>query len=169
MSNSNIRIKGHDVMMFDAEGNSFAFGTNASISINCEIQDIKDKDTSIYGKKAPGNVTWSLSSDHTLSWDEFIEWQQKAQNQTDANRLFIWYGLRKGYQGGPDETDTTYGKLSYVNDGTDGHRVIDTNSYSLCGYVFIESLTQNSQDGEYGNYTVQFQGDGNLTKAKFTA
>ena len=167
MSASNIRIQGHDVMLFDENGQSFAFGTNASLSITTEMKDVSDKDTSIYGKQAPGKISWTMTSDHTLCWDEFVEWTQRQRLQTDTNRLKVYYGLRKGWQGGPDDQDLSYGMYSAVNDGTDGHRDVDTTAYCLCGYVFIDSLNQTSSNGDYANYTVNFTGDGNLDKVKF--
>lgn len=169
MSANNIRIQGHDVMLFDASGHSFAFGTNASLSITTEMRDVSDKDTSRYGYKMPGQMNWTLTSDHTLCWDEYLNWVERQNNQTETNKLKIWYGLRKGYEGGPDQMNISYGMDSEVNNGTDGYREIDATTYALTGYVFIDSLTQNSSNGDSANYTVNFTGVGNLTKAKYSA
>ena len=162
MSQNNIRIQGHDVMLFDSTGKSFAFGTNASLSITTEMREVSDKDTSKYGMQSPGRITWTLTSDHTLNWNEFLDWTDKQKNQSDSNKLKIWYGLRSGWEG-----SASFDPDSEVNNGTDGNRTIDSTTYALTGYVFIDSLTQNSSNGDYANYTVNFTGAGPLTKEMF--
>ena len=164
MSQNNIRIQGHDVMMFDSTGKSFAFGTNASLSITTEMKEVSDKDTSKYGMQSPGKISWTLSSDHTLNWSDFLEWTEKQKNQTDSNKLKIWYGLRSGWEG-----SASFDPDSEVNNGTDGNRTIDTYTYALTGYVFIDSITQNSSNGDFANYTVNFTGVGPLNKEYFQA
>jgi len=170
MSQNNIRIQGHDVMLFDANGHSFAFGTNASLSITQEMQDVSDKDTGKAGYKMPGAVSWSLSSDHTLNWDDFCKFTYIQKYQSETNKLKIWYGLRKGWEGGPDQGNNTYGMDSSVNaNGTDGYREIDSAKNAFTGYVFIDTITQNSSNGDAANYTVNFTGVGELSYTTFSA
>ena len=154
------RIEGHDVMLFDENGHSFAFGTNSTLSIEAAMNDVSDKDTSIYGTQEPGKITWSITSDHTLDMNEylnFVEWQQ-AQTKKK-----VWYGLRSGYKG-----SGSFDPTSEVNDGTtDSYRSIDATSYALCGYVFCQSINQTASNGDKANYSVTLAGAGALTKAKF--
>ena len=160
------RLEGHDMMLFDSEGKSFAFGTNSSLSIEAAMVDVSDKDTGIYGAQEPGQITWSITSDHTLSLDDYYKFYE-AQQQ--ATKMKVWYGLRKGYKGGPDQNDSTYGMTSQVNDGTDGNRTIDSTSYALTGYVYVQSITQNASNGDKANYSVTLQGSGRLDKEYFPA
>lgn len=171
MSNNNIRIQGHDVMLFDSTGKSFSFGTNATLNITTEMKDVSDKDTSIYGKQAPGKMSWTMTSEHTLCWDEFLNWTERQKNQTSTNRLKVYYGLRDGFEGcvAGTTSSSAFDPDSAVNESADGNREINTYTYSLCGYVFIDSLSQTASNGDYANYTVNFTGDGALTKVKFTA
>lgn len=156
------RIEGHDIMLFDNQGKSFAFGTNSTLSIETAMNDVSDKDTSIYGSQEPGRITWNISSDHTFeigTFYDFFDWQQ------DQDKKMVWYGLRSGYKGS-DAFDPT----SEVNDGsTDGNRTIDTYSYALCGYVYLQSLSQNASNGDKANYSVTLVGAGPLEKKMFTA
>jgi len=169
MSQNNIRIQGHDVMLFDAAGKSFAFGTNASLNIQQEIITVSDKDCSKAGFKMPGAVNWTMSSDHTLNWDEFLNFTYIQQHQSATNMLKIWYGLREGYEGGPDQDNTTYGMNSEVNITSDGNREIDSTKNALTGYVLIDTINQTSSNGDSANYTINFTGVGNLSYTTFSA
>lgn len=154
------RIEGHDIMLFDETGKSFAFGTNSSLSIETEMNDVSDKDTSVYGSQEPGRINWTITSDHTFDIGTFyslFDWQQ------DQTKKYVWYGLRSGYKGSDNEDLT-----SEVNNGTDGYRNIDTTSYALCGYVYLQSLTQNASNGDKANYSITLQGAGTLEKKMFT-
>ena len=153
------RLEGHDVMLFDNEGKSFAFGTNSSLSIEAAMVDVSDKDTGAYGAQEPGQITWTITSDHTLSLDDYYRFYEAQQN---AEKMKVWYGLRTGYKG----TDN-YDPTSEVNNGTDGNRTIDATSYALTGYVYVQSITQNASNGDKANYSVTLQGTGSLTKEKF--
>lgn len=164
MSQNNIRIQGHDVMLFDAAGKSFAFGTNASLSITQEIQDVADKDTGKAGYKMPGAINWTLSSDHTLNWDEFCNFTYIQKHQSATNLLKVWYGLRDGYEG-----SASFDPDSEVNTTSDGYRNINTTKNAFCGYVLIDSITQNSSNGDAANYTVNFTGVGGLSYTTFSA
>jgi hypothetical protein len=164
MSQNNIRIQGHDVMLFDAEGHSFAFGTNASLSITQEMQDVSDKDTGKAGFKMPGAISWSLSSDHTLNWDEFCNFTYIQKWQSVTNMLKVWYGLRDGWEGGP-----SFDPSSEVNMTSDSYRMIDNSKKAFVGYVFIDTITQNSSNGDAANYTVNFTGVGDLSYTTFSA
>lgn len=154
------RLEGHDVMLFDNEGNSFAFGTNSSLSIEAAMVDVSDKDTGAYGAQEPGQITWNITSDHTLSLDDYYRFYEAQQN---ATKMKVWYGLRTGYKDGTSNYDPT----SEVNNGVDGNRTIDTTSYALTGYVYVQSITQNASNGDKANYSVTLQGTGSLTKEKF--
>jgi len=154
------RLEGHDVMLFDEQGHSFAFGTNSSLSIETAMNSVSDKDSGAYGTQEPGEITWSVTSDHTLSLDEYYRFFEAQQNST---KMKIWYGLRSGYKDGTSNYDPT----SEVNNGTDSYRMIDTYSYALTGYVFVQSLNQTASNGDKANYTVNFTGTGTLAKAKF--
>lgn len=153
------RLEGHDVMVFDENGNSFAFGTNSSLSIETSMLSISDKDSSAYGTQEPGEITWSITTDHTLDLDDYYKFYDYQQN---ATKIKVWYGLRSGYKGSGN-----YDPTSEVNNGTDGNRSIDTSSYALTGYVYVQSINQTASNGDKANYTVQLQGTGTLSKAKF--
>ena len=154
------RLEGHDVMLFDASGHSFAFGTNSSLSIEAAMVDVSDKDTGAYGAQEPGQITWSVTSDHTLDLEDYYKFYEAQQN---ATKMKIWYGLRSGYKG-----TVNYDPTSEVNNGTDGYRTIDSTSYALTGYVYVQSIQQTASNGDKANYTVQMQGTSSLTKEKFS-
>ncbi len=83
--------------------------TNSSLSIDTEMNDVSDKDTSVYGTQEPGRITWTVTTDHTLDQDEylkFVEWNK------DQSKKKIWYGLRSGYKG-----SASFDPDSEVNDG----------------------------------------------------
>ena len=160
------RIQGHDCMVFDADGKSFAFGTNSTLSISTEMQDVSDKDTSKYGAQKPGRMTWNITTEHTLDVDEymkFVDWQNSAE------RKKVWYGIRKGYEGGPEQNNTSYGMQTEVNNGVEGNRDIEPTSYALTGYVYCTDIQQTASNGDFANYSVTLTGDGLLSKAYFTA
>ena len=160
---SRVRIEGHDMMLFNDQGKSFAFGTNSSLSIETAMDEISDKDTSVYGTQSPGRITWSISSDHTMDLGTFytlFDWQQ------NQNKAKVYYGVRSGFKG---DTNTTWDPTSEVNNGTDGERTIDTYSYCLCGYVYLSSLSTTASDGDRANYSVTLTGAGPLEKVKFSA
>ena len=153
------RLEGHDVMVFDEQGHSFAFGTNSSLSIEAAMNSVSDKDSSVYGSQEPGEITWSITSDHTLSLDDYYKFFDAQQNST---KMKVWYGLRSGYKG-----SYNFDPTSEVNNGTDGYRNIDTSSYALTGYVFVQSINQTASNGDKANYSVTLTGTGTLSKAKF--
>jgi len=153
------RIEGHDIMLFDDQGKSFAFGTNSTLSIETEMNDVSDKDTSVYGSQEPGRISWNITSDHTFDISTFyslFEWQQ------DQSKKMVWYGLRSGYKG-----SESFDPTSEVNNGTDGNRQIDTTAYALCGYVYLQSITQTASNGDKANYSITLQGAGPLEKKMF--
>lgn len=155
------RIEGHDIMLFDETGKSFAFGTNSTLSIETEMQEVSDKDSSVYGSQEPGRISWNITSDHTFDIGTFyslFDWQQ------DQSKKQVWYGLRSGYKG---DSHVTFDPTSEVNDGTDGNREIDTYTYALCGYVYLQSLSQTASNGDKANYSITLQGAGPLEKKYF--
>ena len=155
------RLEGHDVMLFDEQGHSFAFGTNSSLSIESSMNSVSDKDSGAYGTQEPGEVTWSITSDHTLDLEDYYKFYEAQKN---ATKLKVWYGLRTGYKG-----TSNYDPDSEVNNGTDGYRQIDSTSYALTGYVYVQSLNQTASNGDKANYSVSLTGTGTLSKAKFGA
>lgn len=159
------RIEGHDIMLFDEQGHSFAFGTNSSLSIETAMQAVSDKDSSIYQNQEPSEISWNITSDHTMDMEEYYKF---FDYQNSKQKIKVWYGLRKGYKGGPDQNNTTYGMTTEVNNGADGYREIEPTSYALCGYVYVQSINQTASNGDRANYSVQLQGTGTLSKVKFS-
>lgn len=155
------RIEGRDVMLFNNEGKSFAFCTNSALSINTEMQSISDKDTGVYGKQEPGQITWEITSDHTFDTNDFytmFDWQK------EGSRAKVYFGLKSGYKG-----SASFDPDAQVNNGTDGNWTPDTTAYSLCGYVYLQSLSVNAASGDKANYSVTLTGDGPLTKVVYSA
>lgn len=163
------RVQGRDLMVFDENGQSFAFATNCSLTVSTAMNEINDKDTGAWGASEPGKTTWSITTEHICdvvpdnssytSFYTMFDWQKEGSQKK------IWFGLKKNYKG-----SATYDEDASVNDPSSAYTywTPDLSQDMLTGYCFLTDLSVNASATDTGNYSCTLQGSGPLKKLKFT-
>ena len=141
-------IQGRDLMLFDASGNSYAYATNHTLTMNANTSDVSSKDHGIWGATEVVSYTWEISSENLYT-------------EKDYNTLFDMMIAGQ-------KVKVRFGLKSQTGDGT----VVDgdyTNWTSKAtgyyeGYVLLTGLTANAPNGEKATYSATFSGVGKLAR-----
>lgn len=145
-----MKIKGGNLMLF-VDGKSISYATNHTLEINGETASTSNKDE--------GGGDWSSDEVNILSWNASSEnlysEDGAGSNYDDLFDIMI----------AKQPVDAVFCKKSEtVTDVPTGGWTPSTPKYT--GKVIITSLSLNAPNGEYANYTAQFQGVGELKKVK---
>lgn len=141
-------IKGRDLMLFDASGNSYAYATNHTFTINAETSDISSKDHGIWGASEVSRYTWEITSENlytTTAYDSLFA------SLVAGNPISIKFGLKS-------ENDNT----KTVADGDYDNWTTASGYYE--GDAIITSLVANANNGENATYSITLSGVGKISK-----
>lgn len=142
------KIKGGDMMLF-LGGKSIAYATSHTLEITGETTDTSNKDEGggDWSSQEVSILSWSASSENIYSEDG------EGDNFDDLFDLMI----------AKTPIDAVFSKKSETaTDVPTGGWTKSAPSYE--GKVVITSLSLNAPNGEFANYTAQFQGVGALEK-----
>lgn len=142
-------IKGRDLMLFNASGNSFAYATSHSLNINAETGDISSKDHGIWGGSEVTKFSWEISSENLYTEDGY-------NAIFDLMLAGVPIKVRFGLKSQNDNSQT-------VADG-DLTNWTSKNTGYYEGDVVITSLQANANNGENATYSVTLTGAGKITR-----
>lgn len=169
MANSNIQttVAGNKLMLFDADGKSFAFATNHTLTINGETSDTSTKDHGLYSSAMINRISWELSSENVFPLDADgadSEFSKLFEYMTSRSAVTVYFGMKDetgSYSGSTNGDGLVQGKGTITEDNWSKTK----SSFLYTGKVIITSLTLNAPNGEEASYSATFQGVGALTKA----
>ena len=145
-----MKIKGGSLMLF-VDGKSNAYATNHTLEINAETASTSNKDE--------GGGDWSSDEINILSWNASSE--NLYSEDGEGNNFEDLFDLMVA----KTPIDAVFCKKSETATNVPtGGWTPSVPKYT--GKVIITSLSLNAQNGEYANYTAQFQGVGELKKVK---
>lgn len=147
----NTIVKGDELMLFDAQGNSLAFATSHTLTITGNTIDIATKDHGFWGASEVGNITWELTSENLYTI-------------VDYDKLFDIMIAKEPVTVAFAKVDN-YSANGLVDVGGDVQAWEPDMGNYRSGQAVISSLTVNANTGENATYSVTFTGAGPLTKA----
>lgn len=152
-------VSGNRLMIFDEDGNSFAFATNHTLTINGETSDVSTKDHGLYGSAMINKINWEISTENLFPLDADgadSEFSKLMDYMTSRSAVTIYFGLKQE----TSEDGLIQGKGNIDQDAWKK----STTSFLYKGKVIITSLSLNAPNGEEASYSATLQGIGSLTK-----
>lgn len=147
---SNI-IKGRDLMLFNADGHSYAYATSHSFSMNAETADISSKDHGIWGASEISRYSWTISSENLYTEDGYDEMFGAMMS---GQPITVKFGLKQ------TQTDMSLN----VADGNVALPYWTAGNSYYQGSALITSLTANANNGENATFSVELTGVGSISK-----
>lgn len=143
------KIKGDDLMMFNAEGKSLAFATSHVLTITADTADTSTKDHGVWGSSEVNKLSWELQSDNLYVVSEY---DTLVETMMSRQPVKVYFGLKK--ENDPNKT---------VADGDYDNWTGASGCY--CGDALITGITANANSGENATYSVSYKGVGKFVKA----
>lgn len=161
-------IKGGAMMLFiEVEGGkykSIAQATNHTLTISADTADTSSKDN--------GGGLWQTSEINTMNWtcnsenllcdvSEGVTFAELFTYMTSKKKIKAVFGLRENWnQVGGDAPV----QVPAESGGWEPNKGTSAPFEALTGEMFITNLTQNAPNGDNATFTVDFTGNGALTK-----
>lgn len=146
---ANTIIKGHNLMLFDASGNSYAYATNHTLSISGESQDVSSKDHGVWKATSVAKINWEITSENLYTTQDFDTLFAAMIARTPID---IFFGLKSEADDGKTVVDGDYTNWTKTATG------------AYTGKAVITSLSVNAPDGENATYSITMTGAGKLEK-----
>lgn len=141
-------IKGHNLMLFDANGESIAYATNHTLSISADAQDVSSKDHGIWKASEVNKINWEITSENlytTTAYDSLFT------SMIAREPITVFFGLKREADNDKSVVDGDYTNWS-----------VGTGAYT--GSAVITSLQANAPDGENATFSVTLTGSGKIEK-----
>lgn len=152
----NTIIKGDELMLFDANGESIALATSHTLSISADAAQINCKDGGIWQSSTVNQINWTIDTDNLYS---VVEFDKLFTIMTARTPVDVYFGL-KG-QTGTGDVDTD-GVAPQSGDTQKVWTKATTGCYK--GKAVLTSLNVNAASGDNATFTASFQGVGALVK-----
>lgn len=152
----NTIIKGDNLMIFDANGESIALATSHTLSISADSNQVNCKDGGIWASGTVNQISWTIDTDNLYSTEEF---DRLFNIMTARTPVDVYFGLKA--QTGTGDVDT-----DGVTPAGGGTQKVWTKATTgtYAGKAVITSLNVNAPSGDNATFTASFQGVGSLTK-----
>ena len=147
-------IKGDELMLFDANGESIALATSHTLSISADSAQINCKDGGIWQSGTVNQLSWTIDTDNLYSTSEF---DTLFNIMTARTPVDVYFGMKSETGTGDVDTDG-----SNPTSGT--QKVWTKGNGTYKGKAVITSLNVNAQSGDNATFTASFQGVGALVK-----
>lgn len=144
-------IKGRDLMLFNEDGHSYAYGLSHVLSITGETTDISSKDHGIWGASEIGRYNWEITSENLYTetgYDEMFD------SMITGEPITVRFGLKQ----------TPADPSMNVADGNTALPYWTSTNTFYEGKVVITSLVANANNGENATYSVTLTGSGSISK-----
>lgn len=139
-------IKGSDLMLFDASGQSFAFATNHTFTLNAETSDTSSKDHGLWGAVEVTKMSWEITSENLYVEGAYSTWFNNMLSGANGTAITVKFGRK---------TEPSTAELA-----EGGHWNVGTKYYE--GKAYITSLVANANNGENATYSVTLTGIGKI-------
>lgn len=146
--NSKYIVKGRNLMLFSAEGTSYGFATNHTLSITADTSDISSKDHGIWGASEVSKISWELSTENLYTEKEY---DKLFDAMIAGNPIDVRFGIKAEADDGKTVVDGDYENWT-------------TGSSYYTGKVYITSLEANAQNGENATFSATLTGCSKLAK-----
>lgn len=141
-------IRGDELMLFDASGNSIGGATNHTLTLSPETTDISCKDAGVWGWKKTNKIGWEIQTENLFLDDAFDGYFDSVINDTE---LPVYFGKAGNY----DEDGLSGATTAWTT---------TSSTFLYTGKVKISSLTLNAPSGDNATYTATLTGVGALEK-----
>lgn len=141
-------IKGRDLMLFDAEGKSYAFATNHTLTISAETADISSKDHGIWGGAEVTKYSWEITSENLYTTTEF---DKLFNTMLTGSPVTVRFGLKAENDNSKSVADGDYTSWSAASGYYEGTAV-------------ITNLTANANNGDNATFSLTLTGSGSIKK-----
>lgn len=146
---ANTIIKGHNLMLFDAQGKSIAYATNHTLSISADAQDVSSKDHGIWGASEVNKITWEITSENLYTVEAYDDMFDIMIARTPVD---VFFGLKAEADDDKSVVDGDYTNWTKPTTG------------AYTGKAVITSLQANAPDGENATFSVTLTGTGKIER-----
>lgn len=151
----NTIIKGDELMLFDANGESLALATSHTLNISADAAQINCKDGGIWQSSTVNQISWTIDTDNLYSTTEFDTLFTMMTARTPVD---VYFGLKAQTGTGDVDTDGVAPSSGATQ------KVWTKANGTYTGKAVITSLNVNAASGDNATFTASFQGVGALTK-----
>ncbi len=144
-------IKGDELMLFDAQGNAFAYATSHTLTITGNTVDVSSKDHGFWGASEVGSITWEITTENLYTDDDY---DKLFDMMVTAEPITVAFAKASNYD--VNGLASTGGSVQAWTPSQTDYR---------SGKAVLTSLTVNANTGENATYSATFTGSGALTKA----
>lgn len=141
-------IKGDDLMLFDAKGESLAFATSHTFTMTGETVDISSKDHGVYTASSVNKISWEITSENLYTIDAY---DNLFDNMVAREAIEVYFG-----QKAENDHEKTVADGDYEN-WTKG-------THLKKGKAYITSLVANAGNGDNATYSLTLTGSGKIEK-----
>lgn len=156
-------IKGDDLMLFDAQGKSYAYATAHTLTITADTSDTSSKDHGVWKGNEVSKISWEITSENLFTEDAYDTLFDSMINRTAITCAF---GLKKD-----GDADKTVADGDYTNWTPDYEGATPASAKAkkvYTGTAYITSLTANANTGENATFSITLTGTGSIKKAENT-
>jgi len=123
-------------MILSVNGTALGASSTCSVEITRAERTTSNKDTGIWDTFAPGNMSWTMSSENFVDFGGENNFAEMYDFMTAGTLVDV--------------------ACEYAQD--------ETNTFTLTGKAFISSLPLTAPKGDNISFSVSFRGSGELTK-----
>lgn len=140
--------EGREIMLFDEDGKSYAYGQNHTLNLTISTSDVSSKDHGVFNSTTVTNIGWEITSSN-LACDEF----HKLFFASVAHEpILVKFGIKK-------ESDTLLPAEGDIECYT-----LDDEQLYYSGRALITSLNLSAQNGEKSTYDITLTGISKLVQ-----
>ena len=150
----NTIIKGDELMLFDANGESIALATSHTLNISGDVAQINCKDGGIWSSGTVNQLNWTIDTDNLYST---VEFDKLFTIMTARTPVDVYFGLKAENGTGDVDTDGS-------NPTTGTQKVWTKGTGVYKGKAVLNSLNVNAASGDNATFTASFTGVGSLAK-----
>jgi predicted secreted protein len=144
-------IQGRDLMLFNADGHSYAYATNHTFTMTAETSDVTSKDHGKWGASEVSRVTWEITSENLYTTSDY---DSMFEQMTAGTPIMIRFGLKQA----PSDPDMV------PADGSTALPYWTSQNTFYQGKALITSLVANANNGENATYNITLTGVGKIQK-----
>lgn len=144
-------IQGRDLMLFSADGHSYAYATNHTLTMSAETTSVASKDHGRWGSNEVSQITWEITSENLYTTEDY---DSMFQQMTAGQPITIRFGLKNS----PSDPDLV------PADGSTALPYWTSQNSFYQGRAIITSLVANANNGENATYQITLQGNSKLQK-----
>lgn len=139
MAHTGTYYLGNEFFVYDGN-DAIGYATECALNINAETIDCSNKQSGIWASALPGQLSWTMSTSALYTTD--AGYAELFDKFTQRQAVPVKFGTR-------------------ISDSSTG---LDTAATYFSGNAYITSLELSAGNNEVATYSVEFTGEGALTK-----